>query len=326
MMKRPAFQITIDTEGDNLWARPASVTTRNAAYLPRFQHLCEKYGLKPTYLVNWEMANSPVFQELGRDVIKRGVAEIGMHLHAWDSPPIVPLTANDSAQHPYLIEFPETTMREKVKVITGRLEDIFQVKMESHRAGRWAFNKTYARILADSGYLVDCSVTPHVSWKRVKGAVHGDGGSNYTHHPDGPFWYDFGSARILELPVSILRQSPPILMRGVRFLLQKRTHKTIWLRPNGSNLSGMLEVLREALCRGRSYVQFVLHSSELMPGGSPSFDNQQKIELLYGQLEVLFQRASNDFRGQTLSEFARAYAQYSPPAVDAPDENRAATA
>src|SRR4051812_31716398 len=76
----PAFIITIDTEGDNAWARPRSMTTANARYLPRFQSLCERYRLKPTYLTNYEMARCPAFQEFGHDVLQRGAAEIGMHL------------------------------------------------------------------------------------------------------------------------------------------------------------------------------------------------------------------------------------------------------
>ena len=84
---RPSFLITIDTEGDNLWSAPATITTHNATALPRFQALCQSYGLKPTYLTNFEMANCPDFQEFGRDLLKHGAGEIGMHLHAWNSPP-----------------------------------------------------------------------------------------------------------------------------------------------------------------------------------------------------------------------------------------------
>lgn len=40
--RKPAFLITIDTEGDNIWARRLPITTRNAEYLPRFQKLCER--------------------------------------------------------------------------------------------------------------------------------------------------------------------------------------------------------------------------------------------------------------------------------------------
>src|SRR5208283_4588444 len=107
LRQRPSFLITVDTEGDHLWSKPREITTRNSRYLPRFQALCEKYGLKPTYLTNWEMANCPVFRDFGQDVIAHNTGEIGMHLHAWNSPPIIPLTDNDYSYQPYLIEYPE---------------------------------------------------------------------------------------------------------------------------------------------------------------------------------------------------------------------------
>ena len=115
--------MTVDTEGDNLWAKPRAVTTRNAEFIPRFQALCQKHGLKPTYLTNWEMANCPAFVEFAQDVLARDVGEIGMHLHAWNSPPIVPLTDDDDRHAPYLIEYPKDQIREKVKVMTAKLEE-----------------------------------------------------------------------------------------------------------------------------------------------------------------------------------------------------------
>ncbi len=113
MSERPAFIITVDTEGDNEWSRPNPILTRNAAYLPRFQALCEEFGFKPTWLTNYEMATSPEFVRFGRDVIARGAGEIGMHLHAWSSPPIKPLTHDDHATHPYLIEFAPDVMADE---------------------------------------------------------------------------------------------------------------------------------------------------------------------------------------------------------------------
>ena len=64
-MRRPVLILTVDTEGDNIWACPESVTTENARYMPRFQNLCEDYGYKPTYLVNYEMAIDPFFSANG---------------------------------------------------------------------------------------------------------------------------------------------------------------------------------------------------------------------------------------------------------------------
>src|ERR1043166_2617451 len=125
MNGRPAFLITIDTEGDNLWAHPREITTHNAASLARFQAACEEYGLLPTYLTNYEMALCPRFQVFARDVLRRGTAEIGMHLHAWNSPPLIPLTDDDFARAPYHIEYPLEIVEQKVVVMTNLLRDTF---------------------------------------------------------------------------------------------------------------------------------------------------------------------------------------------------------
>ena len=190
-MEKPAFLITLDTEGDNLWRnRSGKVTTHNVRFLPRFQALCEKYAFKPTWLTNYEMASDPAYVEFGRDLLARGQGEIGMHLHAWYSPPEYALTDDEWRYQPYLIEYPENVLRDKVAYMTDLLENAFQRKMTSHRAGRWAFNEVYARALIDQGYLVDCSVTPRVSWRNAQGAPQGQGGTDYSHFPDRAYFLD----------------------------------------------------------------------------------------------------------------------------------------
>src|SRR5438477_9805054 len=117
-----AFLTTIDTEGDNIWDSPRDIKTRNALFLPRFQELCERYNVRPTYLVNYEMVTSAAFVDFGRDVLKRDVAEIGMHLHAWNTPPLEPLTEDDFKHKPYLIEFSDAHLRAKIKFMTDAIE------------------------------------------------------------------------------------------------------------------------------------------------------------------------------------------------------------
>jgi hypothetical protein len=51
----------------------------------------------------------------------------------------------------------------------------------------------------------------------------------------------------------------------------------------------------------------MLHSSELMPGGSPTFRNEASIERLYEDLEALFEAAAGRFQGATMSEFYEAW-------------------
>ncbi|NUP88231.1 MAG: deacetylase [Candidatus Sumerlaeia bacterium] len=322
---RPAFLITIDTEGDNLWARPREITTRNAAFLPRFQALCDRFAFRPTYLTNFEMAQSPVFQAFARDALARGTAEVGMHLHSWNSPPIKPLTADDFTFHPYLFEFPGEVMREKVHVMTDLLEQTFQRPVVSHRAGRWGLDARYARILAQRGYRVDCSVTPHVSWKHDGGDPSQHGGQDFRGFPEEPYFLDLddisraGVSGLLEVPMTILPSESGLVRRihrvvhGVRTL--RRVAKRLapaahWLQPNGRNGASLRRIVERVVAEGRLHLQFTTHSSELMPGGGPYFRTERDIDRLYGEdLEPLFEQIAQHFTGATLAGFRERFDQ-----------------
>lgn len=318
-MTRPSFLITIDTEGDNIWSRPREITTVNARFLPRFQALCERYGFRPTYLTNYEMASCPVFREFGFDLLKRATGEIGMHLHAWNSPPLVPLTSDDLGCQPYLMEYPEPTIREKVKYLTALLEDTFAVDMVSHRAGRWGMSPAYAQTLVDNGYTVDCSVTPHVSWKHHTGGLPGSGGSDYTDFPEHPYRMDPdyldrpGRSPLLQLPVTVVSFPTPGPLKFLPARIANRLYpKRAWFRPTGKNRSLMLRIVEVVLEQKRPYLEFVLHSSEFMPGGSPVFPAERDIEVLYADLEAVFEAVARNFKGNTLAGFARDYASTEP--------------
>ena len=83
------FLISIDTEGDNLWDwdEKSPIGTLNSGFLPRFQKLCDHYGFKPTYLSNWEMVSDPKSCQMVGEWASEGRWEVGMHLHAWNTPP-----------------------------------------------------------------------------------------------------------------------------------------------------------------------------------------------------------------------------------------------
>ncbi|KHD99968.1 deacetylase [Pantoea stewartii] len=312
-MSRPAFLITIDTEGDNLWENHDSITTRNVVFLPRFQSLCEKYGFKPTWLTNYEMAVDPAYVEFAKDVIARCQGEVGMHLHAWNSPPLYDLTGDDWRHKPYLIEYPQTVIRQKIEYMTQLLEDTFQTKMLSHRAGRWAFNEYYASLLIEHGYKVDCSVTPRVDWRRSMGNPAGKGGSNYTDFPRRAYFIDTddiakrGQSTLLEVPMSIQYKYSPLINHiklGVKRLRGKHPTPSVnWLRPVGGNLEQMKKVVNQSVAEGADYVEFMLHSSEFMPGGSPTFKNEKDIEQLYADLEQLFSWLQPLTTGMTLANY-----------------------
>jgi hypothetical protein len=65
----------------------------------------------------------------------------------------------------------------------------------------------------------------------------------------------------------------------------------------------MLRILDVAVSQNRPYVEFMIHSSELMPGGSPYFPSIESVEKLYRDLNELFSQAVKHCCGSTLTEF-----------------------
>jgi hypothetical protein len=314
----PAFLITIDTEGDGLWDRPTQVTTRNVRELPRFQELCERYRLKPTYVATYEAAADPIYQDFARDALRRDVAEVGMHLHAWNSPPLYDLTGDDRAHLPYLVEYPEDIIRLKATFLTELLEDTLQTKMLSHRAGRWTFDAHYMNVLVELGYEVDCSVTPHVSWRSCAGDPNGQGGSDYTHYPTCAYFPDPndlsipGDSPLLEVPMTVVARTPLLRLSRLGIvpagsLLGRALpcFATPWFRPNRWNHRRLCALLRRAIAEQWDYVMLMLHSSELLAGANPTFRTETHIQALYDLLEQLFDLAGSRCEGLTLSEYRR---------------------
>jgi hypothetical protein len=318
MEPMPVFILTIDTEGDNLWSRPQTVTTENARYLPRFQALCEAFGFRPTYLVDYEMTLDAEFQAFGRAVLRRGAGEIGLHIHPWNTPPLTDGGVAGGV-HAYLHELPDTIMQAKLTALTDLIEDVFATRPVSHRAGRWGFDERVARVLAGLGYLVDCSVTPGVSWRTHKGAPDGAGGPDYSTFARRPYFLDLndirreGPSALLEVPVTIRPNYGPALRRLHQLAGSRPAEQAFrvlfgppasWLRPNGRNGPAMLALVDWAIHEGLPVLEFMLHSSELMPGGSDRFRTSAHIEAVYRDLEILFQGLSaRGVRGMTLAQY-----------------------
>ena len=300
MKGKKSFLITIDTEGDNLWAiRPKQKgliipETKNANYLERFQILCEKYNFKPTYLVDYEMVNSYEFKVFARDVIKRNKGEIGMHMHAFSNPPFFELSNCRGGNKAYAGEYPFKIIYEKTEYLTKMLQDEFQIPIRTHRGGRWYLDNRIIRSLDKLGYKVDCTVTPGVDWTSNSGQVKGSHGKDYSLYKNKK--YIIRDTDMIELPVTILKKM------DFDYYLENKKMKNVWFRPTGENTEDMLWILNNQ--HRYEFLEFMLHSSELMPGGSHNFINNYAIEKLYEQLEIVFAEIyKRGYMGCTCSEY-----------------------
>jgi hypothetical protein len=321
------FIISIDTEGDNQWDHGRELTVENIKYVPRFQNLCEKYHIKPTYLITSEVAEDSFAREIFKDYIERDTAEIGTHLHSWTTPPFLdkPGYRFNDPNHAFATEFADDFLTEKLRNITEQIESSFGKRPLSFRSGRFGFNDNLAKILADNSYIVDSSITPYSKWNEQKGLPGGSGGPVFIDKTPFPYRYNFGNNSLLEIPVTILPTRFPlnrnkelasyyfgnvddnILLKVVRKLLYR--NQPLWMRPLRSmNLRMFEELINEAARLRLPHLVMMFHSSELMPGCSIYRQDEDAIEELYDLLESFFVLLHDKNIGSvTLTEAARGY-------------------
>jgi hypothetical protein len=319
------FILTIDTEGDNQWDHGRGLSVENIRFVPRFQDLCEKHSIKPTYLVTSEICDDAFAREIFTGYSSAGTAEVGAHLHSWTTPPFLDkdgLRFND-VSHAFATELPEDLLSQKVKNLTDQIEASFGKRPSSFRSGRFGFNEKLAGILADNYYLVDSSITPFSSWSVNKGMPDGKGGPDFINADPFPHRYNFGNRSLIEIPVTILPTRFPlntnhslaryylsnvdksIVLRFIRRLLYR--NQPLWLRPLiWMNSKLFSELINEAQRINLPNMVMMFHSSELMPGCSIYRKDKGEIDKLYDTLDQFFVLLSErKIISFTLTEAAR---------------------
>jgi hypothetical protein len=321
------FILTIDTEGDNQWDHGRELTVENIKYVPRFQALCEKYSIKPTYLVTSEVCDDSFAREIFTAYSSADRAEIGAHLHSWTTPPFRDKDGyrfNDP-NHTFATELPEDLLIEKIKALNNQIETSFGKPPSSFRSGRYGFDENIARVLHENGYLVDTSVTPYTSWSEHKGMPGGKGGPDFNVSDSFPYTYNYGNGSILEIPITILPTRFPMnkskavakyyfgnvdksfFLRVLRKLFYIR--QPLWLRPlQFMSITLFIELLNAAKEISLPYIVMMFHSSELMPGCSIYRPDEDSIDKLYDLLDRFFVLLRDEnIPSVTLTEAAKSY-------------------
>jgi hypothetical protein len=301
------FLLTIDTEADNQWDHGAPLTTRNIEFVPRFQDVCNSHHIKPTYFVTSEVCENVLAREIFTQYRINGQAEIGSHLHAWTTPPFPDRDGfrfNDP-HHAFATELPPDVLRAKLSFLTSQVEASFGKRPVTFRSGRYGFNEEVARALVELGYVADSSVTPFTSWASFKGSPGGTGGPDFMACGNQPCRVSTPAGSLLEIPVTILPTRWPLSAHHplARTYFKQVDHslplkivrklffadQPLWLRPNkDSTVALFSRLIREAKKLQIPYLVMMFHSSELMPGGSPYWKNENEIGILYKLLEEFF--------------------------------------
>ena len=325
-----AFLVTIDTEADNEWRGGQTATFENIRALQDLQALCDRYGVKPTYLVTYDVAADDASRSILQGLHAAGNCEIGAHLHAWSTPPEHPLPAGMFRARPYLHEYPAEVQTGKLRNLTQCLRDAFGVEARSYRGGRWSLDGHAVRDLLAAGYLVDTTVTPGFTWEANPGYSPGAFGPSFLRAPLTPYRLGPGDTSapagtgLLEVPVSILPRGllswlpkpcrvPPRLavFHALWRRLLDRTGlcREVWLRPGLSSPQAMIWLTDRLRRRDAPVLNLMFHSSELEAGVGPQMSSKCGAAEILASLELLFAHVTGTEGAEclTLTEFAIAY-------------------
>ena len=305
--------VTIDTEADDQWKKDVPLSISNVFALDRFQLLCEKHHIIPTYLITYEVASEPKAAAQFRAWHDAGRAEIGSHLHPWTTPP---LNLADHATHTFPSELPDNALREKFQTLTQTVADVIGERPTSYRAGRWGFDMRQADLLQEFGYSIDLSITPKISWSRVSGRSGDHNGPDFRGESIHPRMLN---ERVLEVPMTVLNTglfrregkvsswfahlSDSFFAKVLNRLLFRRK----WLRIfEDTTRKDWGQILDSAQANKLSVIVFMIHSSELVSGKSPYVPTEAALEHVYEMLEDLFVLCTErGIEGIAASGFAR---------------------
>jgi hypothetical protein len=290
-MSEPLYLvITVDVEEEGLFSRKyprEGAGVANVAELRRLEFIPREFGFPLTLLLTYPVARDPIARQTLLTWRREHGAEIGAHLHPWNTPPFVdgpdpePITT---------ASLPLPLVAEKLATLVNCIAENFPEPPRSFRMGRFDWSSGLLKLLPRFGLTVDTSMVPLT--------IRGPGVPNFLT-PTDPFWLDNPASpggRLLEAPVTmapVWEGSARALHRlagllpanlGEALLSRYRFVGVAGIHPAWFPWFSMRLAVRLHRRRGGRVLTLFLHSSELLPGGSPDFPDEAAVSRLVAKL------------------------------------------
>jgi hypothetical protein len=315
--------VSLDTEEDNWNRSRTNVTVENIRELPGQTRLFERHGVRPTYFTSYQVALDPSAAAVLREVGDGSGAEIGAHLHPWNTPPLVEAFVPRNSMTKNL---PADLQLMKMRTLTDAMEAAFGRRPTAFRAGRYGIGPDTVSALVLCGYRVDSSVSPFVNLAAV------DDGPSFVGAPLVPYRlapgadvrHDSPNGAIAEIPLSYgFSRSPFTVFEPLQRLLETapfrwvrmpgiaartRLIRRLSLSPEIQSVADMLTLSARLLENGARHLQISWHTPSLKPGLSPFTATAAAVARLYATIEGYFEGLARvtPFQFMTVSEAAGA--------------------
>lgn len=275
----PVALVVIDTEEEFDWSAPFgrdNISVSAIAELPTVQRMFESLGVRPTYVVDYPVANNPMSAAVMRSFAQAGTAEIGAHLHPWVTPPFPPEDGRGISSHDsYAGNLSAELELQKLTQLKQAIEANIGVAPVTYKAGRYGVAPRTIAALRSLGFRCDTSSTPSFDWS-------GDGGPNFRGYPNFPYWIA-GSSAFLEIPTTggwcgplrhfgerylhVVDNSRDRRVRYLRGLLRRSGLAACpMLSPEGFKLGELTRLTRQLLHDGHEVFSLSFHSPSVSRG------------------------------------------------------------
>jgi len=311
------FVLSVDTEEQWDWSGPFPQKSFNVSHdeqLPAFQEICASSGIKPTYFVDYAVAESQQCSQILKQILATEQAEIGAHLHPWCNPPYFGDTDEASS---HVVNLPVEQVRQKLQSLVTLLSEKFGQAPKAFRTGRWGIDANVMQLLVEQGFTVDSSVYPY--YKNEYFSCHGA--------PELPYWPDLSNPLLAanqqhnyELPITAgFNWHNQQLANRVHQCLShpwinwchliglawhtKLLRKT-YLSPELSSLTDMQNLVDVRMRNGVPVLHVFLHSSSLVDNPNSLVGNNNAFHYLTSTLQELFAYVQDryDVKCCTISE------------------------
>lgn len=280
----PRYLVTVDVEEEFDWTKPIEregYSLEALEAITDFQTLCEEYGVKPLYLVDWPIISDPRGKEIYGQFVREGRAEVGIQLHPWVNPPF---DEEVTQRNTYAGNLPVELERAKFFALRDAITEVTGTQPIAYRAGRYGIGPQTLNLLREAGVRFDTSVRANFDYSKAEGP-------DFSQYPLEPYWLD-KSLGIVELPVTsvfwgLLRRQgalfPLAQMAGVTKSLMARGRllERISLTPEGISVEEVIRGIDIALDDGLPILNFSFHSPSLKAGYTPYVRKDEDVAAFY---------------------------------------------
>jgi len=293
----PLLVVVVDTEEEFDWGKPfdrGSTGVTSIKYQTRAHKVFERYGIKPTYVMDYPVASQPDgYGPLG-ELYRDGLCRIGAHLHPWVNPPYDEAVTSPNS---YPGNLPADLEKDKLRILTETIGETFGARPTIYKAGRYGVGPHTTQILCDLDYRIDVSVVAESDLRDT------DNGPDFRRCGAAPYFFG-PSHRLLEVPLSVCYAGAlPALGRRIYGSLKSPLGESLRLpgicrrlglferlrlSPEGIDFDEHRQLTEIMLARGHKVFSFAYHSPSLDAGHTPYVRTAAELDVFLDRFRRYF--------------------------------------